>query len=170
LYLRLNLSTAFVYTFINVRLAFYSIGSSPGPDPATGLAVLDTLVSRLLADFRSIDEDGMDRDALAYIRNVEAADGGYLELGVKKAIDTFVRGCKYDGIWDAIKASCILCGARTLAGALVPLAGAAPSNNNFVDADYNRETGLKGNGSTKYLDSGRAEYKNGRGAICYRRI
>ena len=137
-------------------IAFYSIGSSLGPDPATGLALLDTLVSRLLADFRSIDEDGMDRDALAYIRNVEAADGGYLELGVKKAIDTFVRGCKYDGIWDAIKASCILCGARTLAGALTPLAGAAPTNNNFVDADYNRETGLKGNGSTKYLNSGRA--------------
>ena len=134
-------------------IAFYSIGSSLGPDPATGLALLDTLVSRLLADFRSIDEDGMDRDALAYIRNVEAADGGYLELGVKKAIDTFVRGCKYDGIWDSIKASCILCGARTLAGALTPLAGAAPSNNNFVDADYNRETGLKGNASTKYLGS-----------------
>jgi hypothetical protein len=56
----------------------------------------------------------------------------------------------------AIKAACLLCGARTLAGALVPLVGAAPTNNNFVDADYNRETGLKGNGSTKYLDSGRA--------------
>jgi hypothetical protein len=31
--------------------------------------------------------------------------------------------------------------------------GTAPTNNNFVDADYNRETGLVGNGSTKYLDS-----------------
>ena len=134
----------------DATIAFYSIGTS------VDLSVMDTLVSRLLADFRSIDEDGMDRDALAYIRNVEAADGGYLELGVKRAIDTFVRGCKYDGIWDSIKASCILCGARTLAGALVPLAGTAPTNNNFVDADYNRETGLKGNGSTKYLNSGRA--------------
>jgi hypothetical protein len=67
------------------------------------------------------------------------------------------RGTKADGtFWDALKASCILCGARTLAGALVPLAGAAPTNNNFVDADYNRETGLKGDGSTKYLDSNRA--------------
>ena len=140
----------------DARLAFYSIGSSPGPDPATGLAVLDTLVSRLLSDFRSIDEDGMDRDALAYIRNVEAADGGYLELGVKQAIDQFVRGCKYDGIWDAIKASCILCGARTLAGALVPLAGTAPTNLHFLPEDYNRETGLKGDGSMKYLNSNRA--------------
>jgi hypothetical protein len=134
--------------YSDARLAFYSIGES-----ISDLSVLDALVSRLLADFRSIDEDGMDRDALAYIRNVEAADGGYLELGVKRAIDTFVRGCKYDGIWNAIKASALLCGARTLAGALTPLAGDAPTNNNFVDADYNRETGLKGNGSTKYLNS-----------------
>ena len=134
------------------RVAFYSFGE------AIDLALLDArvtaLVQRIQSIFRSIDEDGMDRDALAYIRNVEAADGGYLELGVKKAIDQFVRGCKYDGIWDAIKASCILCGARTLAGALTPLAGAAPSNNNFVDADYNRETGLVGDGAMKYLLTG----------------
>jgi hypothetical protein len=97
-----------------------------------------------------------DPDAAAYLRAVEAADGQALETPVKRAVDDFFRGTKADGIWDAIKASCILCGARTLAGALVPLVGAAPSNNNFVDADYNRETGLKGNGSTKYLNSGRA--------------
>jgi hypothetical protein len=40
-----------------------------------------------------------------------------------------------------------------LAGALVPLVGTAPTNYNFVAVDYNRETGLVGNGSTKYLDS-----------------
>jgi hypothetical protein len=97
-----------------------------------------------------------DPDAAAYLRAVEAADGQALETPVKRAVDDFFRGCKADGIWDAIKASCILCGARTLAGALVPLVGTAPTNNNFVDADYNRETGLIGNGSTKYLDSNRA--------------
>jgi hypothetical protein len=97
-----------------------------------------------------------DPDAAAYLRAVEAADGQALETPVKTAVDDFFRGTKADGIWDAIKASCILCGARTLAGALVPLASAAPTNNNFVDADYNRETGLKGDGSTKYLDSNRA--------------
>ena len=98
----------------------------------------------------------LDPDAAAYLRAVEAADGQALETPVKTAVDDFFRGTKADGIWDAIKASALLCGARTLAGALTPLAGAAPTNNNFVDADYNRETGLKGNGSTKYLDSGRA--------------
>jgi hypothetical protein len=48
-----------------------------------------------------------------------------------------------------------MAGARTLAGALVPLVGAAPTNFNFVAGDYDRKTGLKGNGSTKYLDTGR---------------
>jgi hypothetical protein len=42
-----------------------------------------------------------------------------------------------------------------LTGALVPLVGAAPSSVNFVTADYNRTTGLKGDGSTKYLASNR---------------
>ena len=95
-------------------------------------------------------------EALAYIAAVEAADGQTLEDGVKFAYNSFIKGCKADGIWDAIKASCILAGARTLAGALVPLAGSAPTNYNFVSGDYDRETGLKGDGSTKYLDSNRA--------------
>ena len=97
-------------------------------------------------------------EAVSYVAAVEAADGEPLEFGVAKAINDFVLGCKNDGIWDAIKASCILAGARTLAGALVPLVGTEPTNVSglFVAGDYNRETGLAGNGSTKYLDTGRA--------------
>jgi hypothetical protein len=96
-----------------------------------------------------------DPDAASYITAVETADGESLETAVKVAIHSFVKGCKSDGIWSAIKASCILAGARTLAGALVPLVGTAPTNNNFVSGDYNRKTGLVGNGSTKYLNSNR---------------
>ena len=96
-----------------------------------------------------------DADAAAYITAVETADGQALENGVKVAIDNFVLGCKQDGIWTAIKASCILAGARTLAGCLVPLVGTAPTNNNFVAGDYNRKTGLVGDGSSKYLSSNR---------------
>lgn len=96
-----------------------------------------------------------DPDALAYIAAVEAADGQSLESGTRLAINTFIKGCKTDGIWSAIKASCILAGARTLSGAIVPLKGTAPTNNNFVSGDYNRKTGLLGNGTTKYLDSNR---------------
>jgi hypothetical protein len=98
-----------------------------------------------------------DADAQAYFDRVEgpAGDNQTLEPDVKTAINDFVVGCKTDGIWDAIKASCILAGARTLSGALQPLVGTAPTNFNFVGDDYNRKTGLVGNGNTKYLDSNR---------------
>jgi len=96
-----------------------------------------------------------DPDAQTYIAAVEAADGQAIEGDVAFAINDFVIGCKTDGIWDAIKASCILAGARTLSGALVPLKGTAPTNFNFVAGDYNRETGLVGDGSTKYLNTNR---------------
>jgi hypothetical protein len=96
-----------------------------------------------------------DQDALTYLAAVEAADGQALESGVRLAVNAFVKGCKGDGIWPAIKASCILAGARTRLGALTPLAGTAPTSFNFVDGDYNRKTGLVGDGSTKYLNSNR---------------
>jgi hypothetical protein len=97
----------------------------------------------------------LDPDAQSYITAVETVDGQALEAGVRAAINDFVVGCKADGIWNAIKASCILAGARTLNGALRPLVGTAPTNFNFVSGDYNRKTGLVGDGSTKYLDSNR---------------
>jgi hypothetical protein len=102
-----------------------------------------------------------DPDAEAYIAAVEAADlaadttAQPLETATKVAIHSFVKGAKADGFWPAIKASCILAGARTLTGALVPLAGTAPTNFNFVSGDYNRKTGLVGDGSTKHLNSNR---------------
>ena len=96
-----------------------------------------------------------DVDASTYIEAVEAADGEALETGVRYAYNDFVIGCKQDGIWSAIKAACIMAGARTLSGALVPLVGTAPTNYNFVAGDYDRKTGLVGDGSTKYLDSNR---------------
>lgn len=96
-----------------------------------------------------------DADAQTYLRAVETADGQTLEPAVALAVNDFVLGCKADGIWTAIKASCILAGARTLTGALVPLVGTAPTNNNFVAGDYNRKTGLLGDGSTKYLNANR---------------
>jgi len=95
-----------------------------------------------------------DPDAMTYLAAVEAADGQALEPATRLAVNAFIKGCKADGIWPAIKASCILSGARTLAGALVPLVGSAPTNNNFVSGDYNRKTGLVGNRSNKSLRTG----------------
>jgi hypothetical protein len=97
----------------------------------------------------------LDADAENYIRAVEVADNAFLEPLVQFALNNFIVGCKTDGIWSAIKASCILAGARTRLGALTPLTGTAPTSFNFVDGDYNRKTGLAGNGSTKRLDSNR---------------
>lgn len=93
----------------------------------------------------------LDSDALSYINNIEAAEGQQLESGVRQAISDFVAGCKSDGIWNSLVSCCILAGARTLYGALIPLVGTAPSNVNFVAGDYSR-TGLTG-GTSKYLNS-----------------
>lgn len=97
-----------------------------------------------------------DDDAWTYILAVESADAQALEDGVRIAINTFVVGCKSDGIWSAIKCSCILAGARTRLGSLTPLVGPAPTSLNFVNGDYNRETGLAGNGTDKYINSNRS--------------
>ena len=102
-----------------------------------------------------------DPDVVAYVAAVEAADGAGLEEGVKVAYADFITGCKADGIWNSIKASCILAGARTLNGALVPLVGSAPTNvGPFIGSDYDRKTGLLGNGS-KYLNANRADNADG---------
>ena len=106
-----------------------------------------------------------DADAAAYIRAVESADGQALELGVCNAYHNFVLACKDASIWSAIKSCCILAGARTLAGALVPLVGTAPTNvaDGFVSGDYSRTAGLTGDG-TSYLDSGRANNADPQGS------
>jgi hypothetical protein len=95
-----------------------------------------------------------DPDAAAWVAAVEAADGAPLEPGIVAAVETFVQGLKDDGIWPKIEASCILAGARSLGGALVPLRGPAPSSINFTNGDYSRETGLVGDGFTTRIDTG----------------
>lgn len=109
-----------------------------------------------------------------YLDRVTAADVAAgntlgLELAVTDAFNTALQAMVADtslgvsgGVLaqaaSLIKASCAMQGARTLPGSLVPLAAdmPAPTNFNFVAGDYNRQTGLLGNGSTKYLDSNRA--------------
>jgi hypothetical protein len=94
-----------------------------------------------------------DPDARDYILRVEAADEQRLESQVRGAINSFVIGCKADGIWTPLVGSCIMAGARTFAGALVPLRGNAPTNNNFVAGDYSRTLGLLGDASTKFIST-----------------
>ena len=96
----------------------------------------------------------VDADARAYVSAVKAADGQSLENNVAKAIDTFVLGCKSDGVWEAITHCALLAGPRTIAGCCVALKGTSPTSNAFVTADYDRETGLKGSlANTKFLNT-----------------
>lgn len=93
----------------------------------------------------------VDSDAIDYLSRLAAADGEAVENSVALAIDDFVVGCKADGTWSAIQACCVMAGARTISGALVPLKGTAPTGYNWVSADYSRSLGLKG-GGLRYLD------------------
>ncbi len=105
-----------------------------------------------------------DADALAYLANVEAEDGEALELPVAMAMNALFLGLKDPAHptptqpthWAAMPAASsalLMSGMRTLAGALVPLRSTmpTPTNNNFVSGDFNRKTGLVGNGTTKFL-------------------
>lgn len=67
-----------------------------------------------------------DADALDYLSRMATADGAGVEVGVAVAVDAFVSDSKALGVWDSIRSSCILAGARTLAGALVPLKNEGP--------------------------------------------
>jgi hypothetical protein len=95
-----------------------------------------------------------DADALDYLDRMAAADGASVEVGVATAINAFFADAKELGVFSALNACCILAGARTLAGALVPVVGDAPTAYGFVEGDYNRTAGLTGDG-TSYLDSNR---------------
>jgi hypothetical protein len=109
----------------------------------------------LLTSIMAASRRRVDPDAADYFARIAAAGSSISEPN-KVAVNAFVAGCKADGIWAAIKASCLLAGPDDLTGALVPLVGAAPTNNGpFVSGDHNRTTGLVGNGSTKYLNSNR---------------
>jgi hypothetical protein len=109
--------------------------------------------------FLGVAAGSYDPDAAAYFTRVEGASGDNqaLETAVKDAINAFIVGCKADGIWNAIKASCIMAGARTLNGALQPLVGAAPTRFGTEGGwNYDRKTGLAANGTDNYLNSNRA--------------
>jgi hypothetical protein len=99
-----------------------------------------------------------DADAIAYIAAIEAADGQSLETSTKTAITNFIVNVKAQGGWDAIQSSCILAGARTLNGALVPLKGTAPTNVRLVSTDYSRRNGISivSSLATPYLNTNRA--------------
>jgi hypothetical protein len=83
----------------------------------------------------------------AWVLAVEAADGARLENAVLSAMIDFAN-------WRIPFGGhcCVMAGARTLNGALVPMIGTAPTGINLVSGDYNRINGID-MPDTKYIQS-----------------
>lgn len=97
-----------------------------------------------------------DADAGDFFTRGEAAGGTYSPT-TKVAVNAFVVSAKANGYWDKLTRINLFCG-DNLAACLVPLkvggGSATDTNNNFVAGDYSEATGLTGNGTTKYLNTG----------------
>jgi hypothetical protein len=104
-----------------------------------------------------------DTDSIAWIEAVETADGQTLEQDVRYAMNQLVLDLKANSLWTPIQTMNVHMAARTLAGSLIDVKtpSASWANTNFVSGDYNRTTGLLGDGATKYLDTGRANNADG---------
>ena len=95
-------------------------------------------------------------EATNYFSRLDAAgDTTYVDYKQPLAnyIDSLVTlGGAY---WDTMESSTSFVGVG-IQGITVPLRDgmAVPTNNNFVDADLNQLTGLKGDASTKYITTG----------------
>ena len=129
------------------RLATYHVG------PALDLATLEGLQDTLLAEIAGI---GFSTEAANYFsRLVNAGDTTFLAYRQPLAnyIDSLVAlGGAY---WDDMGSAASFVGVG-IQGVTVPLKSTmtALTNNNFVAGDLDPLTGLKGDGSTKYLDTG----------------
>jgi hypothetical protein len=102
-------------------------------------------------------------EALAW-RDAVIANGGTVSASTMTAVTTFCRAIDSAGLRDRFYRLSLMAGDGLLA-ALVPLyrgpsrtgtqyGNTADTNVNFVSGDYTLATGLTGNGSTKYLQTG----------------
>jgi len=139
----------------------------PWISPAAGMPDREVrpviIVQRRRLLYPAYVQDYLDRVTAA---DVAAGNTSGLEVGVTDGANTFIQDLVNDGLLgvsggvisqaaSVIKASVPMAGARTRLGAMTPLVGSAPTSFNFGDNDYNRKTGLVGDGSTRYLDSNR---------------
>ena len=98
----------------------------------------------------------LDAQAIDWCSRIVAA-GGSISWPTLYAASRFVRSCKAAGIWTKLNRVNLLCG-NQLTAALVPLkvggGSATETNVNFVSGDYTEATGITGNGTSKYLNTG----------------
>lgn len=97
-----------------------------------------------------------DVDAQNIITAIQAVST--ITSGDQNALNTFVVGCKAKSVWTKQNRAMPYMG-NTLAGALVAYnvqtaTAFTLTNHNFVSGDYTRTTGLTGDASTKYLQTG----------------
>jgi hypothetical protein len=110
----------------------------------TGVAIIAPLVNLITkaSPVRYIGQ--VDNETLIYLSVVESRDGEPLESSVKGVLLRFVKKLKDLSLWNEINTLNLLCGARTLNGALVPLKGTYPEQPSaFGSFNYNRVTGLR---------------------------
>ncbi len=101
-----------------------------------------------------------DPDVLAYFTAAEAAGATYVN-GTKEALDTFVIGMKSASLWALVRRwnPMLADGGNVLAGVarvLNSTVGTANVDalNNYVSGDWNAASGLQGNGSTTFINTG----------------
>lgn len=81
--------------------------------------------------------------------------GGTLSSANATAVNVAISSLKSQSLWSKIYDALILAGWSKKEAALLGIKGNFDVvNNNFVDGDYGATTGLDGDGSTKYLNSG----------------
>lgn len=111
---------------------------------------------------------GVHPEAAAW-RSAVVANGGSVSASTLKAVADFCKSIDAAGIRDRFYRLNLFCGTSnaTLDAVRTPLfrgpslsgtqyGNAMDTNANFVEGDYSEASGLKGNGSTKYLDTGLA--------------
>ena len=98
----------------------------------------------------------VDPDAADYFARIVSA-GSSISVDNKAAVNTLFLALKTQSIWTLISQLYLFAGVDNLTGCLVKAKGSGSlSNTSFVGGDHNRTTGLLGNGSSKYLNTGLA--------------
>lgn len=129
------------------RLATYHIG------PALNLATLEGLQDTLMSEIRTAHTFVAVAD---YFSRLDTA-GDTTYLTYKQPLTNYISSLVELGgaYWDNLESAASFVGVG-IEGVTVPLKSTMPTltNNNFVAGDLNVLTGLKGDGSTKYIDTG----------------
>jgi hypothetical protein len=113
------------------------------PDPYNQINV-DAIVSSF----------SYDTDAIAYFTALDTA-GASMSVSNKNAVNTLFLGLKSNGIWGLIHELYLNAGPSAIDGVFIKAKGSGTRTNfNFLSGDYIRTTGLKGNGTTKYISNG----------------